>query len=210
MMVRLMRALTATAILVFAAGAQGQATKPWYVAGGLGGAWYSDLPLSGAATGNLAMDTGFNVNAAFGRYLDDIRVFRLEVEALYARAGIGNNGSVNTGGDISNVGVMFNVLYDIQTNSSWIPYFGGGIGNSWVSLEDYSAGGVPVADDTGNAFSWQSKGGVAYQFNPSMAITVQYRYYGTDNVTFKTPAGGSIGTNGTEIQSAEVGFRFHF
>ena len=217
MIVRFLRLLTAGALFAFAASALAQVEEqgqerggPWYVAGGLGAGWYEDERLSGASTNKLAMDTGFTVNAAIGRYLDEIRVFRLEAEAVYARADIGNDGTgMATGGSLNNVALMFNVLYDIHTDSPWIPYLGGGIGNSWVVMDSYTSGGVPIADDTGNAFSWQFKGGVAYQFNPAMALTVQYRFIATDNVSWSSPA-GSISSSGTKIQSAEVGFRFHF
>jgi opacity protein-like surface antigen len=43
-----------------------------------------------------------------------------------------------------------------------------------------------------------------------MAVTVGYRYYATDNLSFGGQPGGTIKTGGTQIQSAEVGFRFHF
>ena len=210
MMVRLLRVFTAGVIFVFAAGAQAQDKGPWYVAAGAGGAWYTDERLSGAATGKISMDTGFIGNVAIGRYLDDIRVFRLEIEGIYSRAGIDNNGTANTGGDIANAALMFNLIYDIHTGSSWTPYLGVGIGPSQVFLDNYSVAGVPVADDSGTAFSGQFKGGVAYQLNPSMAVTVQYRLYGTDNVSWKGVGGGTISSNGTLVQSAEVGFRFHF
>jgi opacity protein-like surface antigen len=105
---------------------------------------------------------------------------------------------------------MFNFLYDIQTGSSWIPYLGGGIGYSRVWISNLSQGGTTFLDDNADAFSWQFKGGIAYQFNPSMAITLGYRYYGTNNLSFNAPTGASVKTGGTRIQNAELGFRFHF
>ena len=108
------------------------------------------------------------------------------------------------------MGVMFNFLYDIKTNSRWVPYLGGGIGYSQVFVDDLSVGGVTLVDDSAGAFAWQFKAGIAYEFNPSMAVTLGYRYFGTDNVSFDSKIGGSVNTGGTEIQNAELGFRFNF
>jgi opacity protein-like surface antigen len=43
-----------------------------------------------------------------------------------------------------------------------------------------------------------------------MAVTLGYRYFATDNVSFKSKTGGSVNTGGTDIQNAELGFRFNF
>ncbi len=64
MIVRLLRVFMAGFVFVFAAGAQaqGQEPKPWYVALGVGGAWYDDSKIGGA--GSASMDTGFTLNGA--------------------------------------------------------------------------------------------------------------------------------------------------
>lgn len=209
MIVRMLQVAMTGVILMFAIGAQAQSQvpNPWYVAIGGGGAWYSDQNFSGTS---VSMETGFSANGAFGRYLDDIRVIRLEAESLYDRANIGSLGGAGANGTVSNVGLMFNLLYDIQTGTKWIPYIGGGIGYSWVDFDGVSQNGVTALSDTNSAFSWQFKGGIAYQINPSMAVTLAYRYYETDNLSFKSPTGASVKTDGTRIQNAELGFRLHF
>lgn len=210
MIVRLLRVLTAGIVLVFACGAQAQekGSKPWYVAAGVGGAWYDDLNIAGL--GSASMDTGFTLNGAFGRYIDDIRVIRLEAEALYARSDIGNLSGTPASGTLSNAGVMFNAIYDIRFDSSWVPYIGGGIGYSRVDFDKLSSGGVTLLNDSDDAFSWQFKAGVAYEFSPSWAINLGYRYYATDNLEFTGPGGARVTSEGSEIHSAELGFRFHF
>jgi opacity protein-like surface antigen len=212
MIVRLLRILTAGVIFVFATGAQAQGQDPklWYVALGAGGAWYDALSVTGTTTGTLNMDTGFTLNGAIGRYLDDVRVLRLEAEALYDRNDVSNIDGTKASGNISNASLMFNFLYDIHINASWIPYLGGGIGYSRVSIDNLSSPGALLVDDSDDVFSWQFKGGIAYQFNPSMAMTVGYRYYGTDNLVFSGPAGALLKSGGTRVQSVEVGFRLHF
>ena len=210
MIVRLLRVFMAGFVFVFAAGAQaqGQEPKPWYVALGVGGAWYDDLKIGGA--GSASMDTGFTLNGAFGRYIDDIRVIRLEGEFLYDRADIGNISGTPASGTLSNAAVMFNAIYDIRFDSSWVPYFGGGIGYSRVDFDKLSSGGVTLVNDSDDAFSWQFKAGVAYEFSPSWAVNLGYRYYATDNLDFTGPGGARVTSDGSEIHSAELGFRLHF
>ena len=211
MIVRLLRILMAGVIFVFATGAQAQGQDPklWYIALGAGGAWYEDLDFGGGVA--ASMDTGFTVNGAFGRYIDDIRVIRLEGEVLYTRSGVDNLGGAQASGTLSNVGLMFNAYYDFRTDSSWTPYFGGGIGYSLVNFDKLTSGGVLVANDSSNAFSWQIKVGVAYEFSPSWAVNIGYRYYGTDNLDFDSPTGGAhVTSEGSRISSAEVGLRLNF
>ena len=211
MIVRMLRVATGGVLFILASGALAQQTNPnpWYVGVGAGGAWNSDQKFNGGVA-TVATKTGLTANGAFGRYLDDLRVIRVEVETLYDRSDVSNANGASADGDVSNVGLMFNFLYDIHTDSSWIPYLGGGIGYSWVNFNDISQNGVTALDDTASAFSWQFKGGIAYQFNPSMAVTLGYRYYETNNLSYRDPSGLSVKTGGTRIQNAELGFRFHF
>lgn len=212
MIVRLLRALMAGVIFSFATAAHAQETynlpNPWYIAVGAGGAWYEDWELTGTA--NADIDDGFTGNTAFGRYLDDIMVIRLEAELLYDRGTVNSIGGTSASGTLSNFGAMFNAYYDIRTGTNWTPYLGGGLGYSQVDLDGLSQGGVLLVDDNDGAFSWQIKAGVTYQISPTWAVNVGYRYYGTENLTFKTPAGLNFNTEGTRIHNAEVGFRVHF
>jgi len=212
---RSFRFLTAGLLLAFAAGsqAQGQDPKLWYVAGGLGATWYDDLTISGAGAGKLSMDTGYTGNVSIGRYLDDIRVLRLEVEGVFSRANINNFGGAKADGSLDNTSLMVNFLYDIQTGTPWVPFLGGGIGYSRVGMNNLSAvGGPTLVDSSDNVFAYQFKGGVAYQFDPALAVTVAYRYFATENLTFSGSSAmpGTVNTGGTRSHNAEVGFRFNF
>lgn len=212
---RSFRLLTAGLLLAFAAGAQAQGQDPklWYVAGGLGATWYDDLTISGAGAGRLSMDTGYTGNVSIGRYLDDIRVLRLEVEGVFSRANINNFGGAKADGSLDNSSLMVNFLYDIQTGTPWVPFLGGGIGYSRVGMNNLSAvGGPTLVDSSDNVFAYQFKGGVAYQFDPAWAVTVAYRYFATENPSFSGSSAmpGTVNTGGTRSHNAEVGFRFNF
>jgi opacity protein-like surface antigen len=212
MIVRSLRVFTAGVIFTFATGAQAQGQDPklWYVAVGAGAAWSSGLSVTGTTTGTINTDPGFNVSGAFGRYIGDIKVIRLEGEVLYFQGNVSNISGTGAGGDLSSASLMFNAFYDFNTDSNWTPFIGGGIGYSHVSFNDLSVGGVTLIDDSSDAFSWQFKAGVSYQFTPSVSINGSYRLYATDNLSFKDSAGASVNSEGMLTQSAEIGVRFHF
>ena len=212
MIVRLLRVFTAGVIFAFAAGvqAQGQDPKLWYVALGAGAAWSSGLSVTGATTGTVNLDPGFNVSGAFGRYIDDIKVIRLEGEVLYFQSDVSDISGTAASGDLSNASLMFNAFYDFNTDSNWTPFIGGGIGYARVEFDNLSAGGATLIDDSDDTFAWQFRAGVSYQLSPSISINGSYRLYGTDNLTFKDPTGASVNSEGMLNQGAEFGVRFHF
>lgn len=214
MILRSLRILVAGVLLAFAAGALAQAQDPklWYVAGGVGVRYSDDMDFTGTVPGTLQVDPGYSANVAIGRYLDDIRVIRLELEGIAARSRVAKFNSVNAGGQLENASLMVNFLYDIKTDSPWVPFLGGGIGYSRVRMNDVNSNGVTITDSEANGFAYQFKGGVAYEFNPSMAVTVLYRYFATDNLSFEGPpqAPGTVKSDGIRSHNAEVGFRFNF
>ena len=214
MILRSLRFLTAAVLFACVAGAHAQAEDPklWYVAAGMGATFYQDMTFSGAAVGDISMDTGYTGNVSIGRYLDDIKVIRLELEGIYARADVNNSFGFKFGGDISNSGVMVNLLYDLHTDSPWVPFIGGGIGYSRVTIDNLTgaATGTTFVDGSDDVFAYQFKAGVAYQFNPSWAATLTYRYFATDNLSFSTPFPGTAESGGIRSHNADVGFRFNF
>jgi OmpA-OmpF porin, OOP family len=212
MIVRMLRVVMAGVLLLLANGALAQQAvpNPWYVSVGAGAAWYLDQKVTGAPSGKISTDTGYTGNVSIGRYIDDIRVVRLELETLYSDADANNFGGAKISGDIANLGVMLNLLYDIHTDSSWIPYIGGGIGYGHVDMNNITQNGVVAIDGTDDTFAYQFKAGIAYQFNPSMAVTAGYRFYATNNLSFGGQPGGTVKTEGVKLQGAELGFRFHF
>ena len=213
MIVRLLRVFTAGVIFAFAAGvqAQGQDPKLWYVALGAGAAWSSGLSVTGTTTGTVNLkQPGFNVSGAFGRYIDDIKVIRLEGEVLYFQSDVSNISGTAASGDLSNASLMFNAFYDFNTDSNWTPFIGGGIGYAHVTYDNLSVGGATRIDDSDDAFAWQFRAGVSYQLSPSLSINGSYRLYGTDNLIFKDPTNASVTSEGMLNQGAEFGVRFHF
>ena len=214
MILRSLRFLMAGVLFAFAASAQAQGSDPklWYLAAGGGATFYEDMTFSGAVAGDISMGVGYTGNVAIGRYLDDARVIRLELEGVYARADINNSAGFKTGGSISNGGAMLNFLYDIHTGSPWVPFLGGGIGYSYITIDNLSDAdtGAVFVNGSDGVFAYQFKGGVAYQFTPAWAMTVAYRYFATDNPGFATTTPGTANSGGIRSHNAEIGFRFNF
>ena len=210
MIVRLLRILTAGVIFLSAAGAQAQVQDPklWYVSLGTGGAWYEDVNLGGGVSAST--DTGFTLNGAFGRYIDEIRVIRLEGQVLYNRASISSLSGTKATGTLSNTGLMVNAYYDFRNSSNWTPYMGGGIGYSRVDFDKLASAGMPLINDHDDAFSYQLMLGVAYEFSPAWAINVGYRFYATDNLGFTSSTGAPVSSGGTKVHNADIGVRFNF
>jgi opacity protein-like surface antigen len=216
MILRCLRFLTAGLLFAFAASTHAQAVGqgPWYVTAGVGATFYDDMVFSGAVAGDISMGTGYSGNVAVGRFMDDKRVLRLEFEGIYSQASINNSAGFKTGGDLSNGSVMFNFIYNIHTgtNSPWVPYIGGGLGYSYVTVSDLTdtATGTVLVDGSDGVFAYQFRAGVAYKFSPDWALTMAYRYIATDNLGFATNTPGTANSGGTRSHNAELGFRFNF
>ncbi len=200
-------------LLPSAAWAQNNA---WYVAGGLGASFPNDVVITQPGTPTLTteLDTGILATGAFGRSFDN-RIFRAEAEVLYntndvSTLSVPGSGSVTAGGDISTLGLMVNGYYDIDTNSKWRPYIGGGIGGANVSINSLSSLGVLIADDDTTVFAYQVKVGVAYEFTQALAGTLGYRFFATEDADFVDSRGDAFSADGIEAHIVELGVRFRF
>ena len=211
MNIRLLQVIFAATLIAIAGGAQAQqsSAKPWYIAIGAGAAWYQDQSLSGAASGKVSFDTGFTLNAAIGRQLGSLESVRLELEGVHDRSDVKSFNGANASGTSYNYGLMFNLLYDIHTNTKWVPYLG--VGAGWFEASfDKVVSGTTIVDDSDAAFAWQFKGGVAYELKPTMAITLGYRYLDSNDLSLVSPTGGNLTADGPQIQNLELGFRYRF
>ncbi len=197
-------------LLPSAAWAQGSG---WYVAGGLGASFPNDVDIGATVTAEL--DTGILGTAAVGASGGAFGNFRVEAEVLYntndvSTLSVAGVGSVSAGGDISTLGLMVNGYYDIDTNSKWRPFIGGGIGGANVSINSLSAVGVLLADDDATVFAYQVKVGVAYEFTQALAGTLGYRFFATEDPDFDAPDGTPLSTDGIQAHVIELGVRYRF
>ena len=96
-------------------------------------------------------------------------------------------GERDINGDVSAITVMVNGFYDIDVGSGLKPYIGGGVGVAFFSIEAISATtGRTLVDDTGNTvFAYQVGGGLGYEMTPTTTLSLDYRYFGTQDPSVK-------------------------
>lgn len=194
------RALQAsTALAVFAGVGQAQAGD-FYVSV-LGGANF--LQSHSGRTTSISTDTnykvdpdvGFLLGGAVGLHLDRwLNGLRAELEASYRRNNLGGHWSQDsfffgpTGGPIdgrmSTFALMANVWYDINLDSKFKPYLGGGAGWARTKVDGVLAETFGVLGGQSTTFSVERSGfafqlgaGVNYEIQDGVSIGLGYRFF---------------------------------
>ncbi|MGO1076025.1 OmpA family protein [Inquilinus sp. CA228] len=106
-------------------------------------------------------------------------------------------------------GLMANGYYDFDFGSPFVPYIGAGIGLALVNADFNPSGPGNYFSSTEAALAYQGIAGVAYNFAPNMAATVEYRYLGTQGPTFKDN-GVRIKSDDNNNHTVLVGLRYTF
>jgi OmpA-OmpF porin, OOP family len=158
------------------------------VEGGL--SWLLNTTILGQ---NVNPQTGWALGGKFGY---DFIGPRVEVEGLYRQ---NNNGNFFGGraitGQISQVTVMANFLYDFNATGAFVPYIGAGAGVGFID-SDYNLGST--------AFAYQGILGVGYNATPNLRFNLEGRYIGTTNPT----VAGTSWTNNNFSLLAAVQVKF--
>ena len=109
-------------------------------------------------------------------------------------------------GDFSMVAFMGNMDYDFDTGSRWVPYVGGGLGVAIISIDTENAQGISLSDDSDTVFAYQVGAGIGYEFpleeGRSVTVSLDWRYFGTQDPTFKGDVSGGdfdVGISGHDI-----------
>jgi outer membrane protein OmpA-like peptidoglycan-associated protein len=123
------------------------------------------------------MNTGWAVGGKVGY---DFVGPRIELEGLYhSNNGTGvrafPNGYATINGQIQQVSVMANALYDFFPASTITPYVGAGVG---VAFVDNSIQGCGLCS---TQFAYQGIVGVGWNATPALRVGLEGRYYGTSN-----------------------------
>src|SRR5215510_8622154 len=119
---------------------------------------------------NVSPQTGW---AAGGKIGYDFIGPRIEVEGIYRQNIHGTffgNRAIN--GQISDVSVMGNFLYDFRSFGSIVPYIGAGAGVGFVD-SDFNLGST--------VFAFQGILGLGWEATPNLRFNLEGRYYGTTN-----------------------------
>ena len=141
--------------------------------------------------------------------------FRIEAEGVYRKKPVQ---SVNLGGVVTPASGFINTAAPMA-NLIWAPKFdgmpirpmiGGGAGMAYTqSRINDPIGGTTYLQNAGWHFAYQGMAGLEIPVLPGAAITAQYRWMHTDNVTGRCGIGGAATLNCTKIgfndQSVDLG-----
>lgn len=168
-----------------------------------------DVKGPGGLVALAAPGVAANVNALTGSqiYPDPINTSYSDLhddhKALAANAVTGRS---NIDGNFSMLAFMANVDYDFDTGSRWVPYIGGGLGVATISIDTETAQGTPLADDSDTVFAYQVGAGIGYEFpleeGRSVTVSLDWRYFGTQDPTFKGEVTGGefdVGISGHDV-----------
>jgi hypothetical protein len=101
--------------------------------------------------------------------------------------------------------VLASLYYDIETNSRWTPYIGGGIGYTNLSTPSFSLNGFPTNSVNKGLFGWQAKVGVSYAMSYNSDIYVEGVYQGAGGYTSENLTFDAFNSFG-----GKIGFRYRF
>ena len=97
------------------------------------------------------------------------------------------------------VGGMVNVDYDLRIHNvlasrlgdEWSPYVGGSVGLAEVTV-NFGSPGRTLIDDGAKVLVYQARAGIAYQLNPSVSASLEYRFFDTGRLNFRAVDGGAF------------------
>ena len=158
---------------------------------------------------NIFYDTGYTFNGAFGtKWTNGLRT---ELEVGYRKSGVERMDATALEGSQKVLGVMGNVLYDIDTGSRVNFSVGGGVGVGRAKWDNVRATGLPTFTDTDTNLQWQAIGEVSMPISQQMAVFAGYRYvtlYDNNFISTTGAARASAGTN--RSHNVLLGLRYFF
>jgi opacity protein-like surface antigen len=147
-----------------------------------------------------------------GAFMEMVRV---EIEGAWRsqsahRLTVQNEGSRSVGGDVDTFSLMANVWKDFEVAEHVSVHAGGGVGIAFIDLDinniDFLAPPNVPFSDSATEFAYQVGAGGAYHFDNGMAVTLDYRLFGTTDPNFS--GNGSRFNNYDEIiHTIFLGFR---
>ena len=174
--------LAAVAAVALPVAAQAQSPQPGIYIGAEGGVnWLLNTTISGV---NVSPQTGWAVGGVIGY---DFVGPRVEIEGVYRQ----NNTNLwvpgaAINGQVGQLGILANLLYDFMPGSVITPYIGAGAGVAFVDSNS-SLGSTQ--------FAYQGIIGVSYNVDTNFRINLDGRYYGTTNPSVNTAWGSTTWSN---------------
>jgi OmpA-OmpF porin, OOP family len=168
-----------------------------YISGGLGGDLMMNSNTSGIQTQYKAGYVGVGaIGYGFGNGL------RTEIEGNYRNNAVSKmkfaSTTSGTGGYLQNYGGMINAYYDFDIGWPITPYVGAGVGLAQINLNGSratvtqlqtatvpgAATGYYINDTSAWKFAYQAIVGGAWNIGNGLALTLEYRFYGTQSPEF--------------------------
>ncbi len=145
----------------------------------------------GGSSYGIEYDVGYGVDLALGTYFT--REFRGELAFTYRTSESDSTNIAGVGGgsvDLTTYSIMANGYYDFFLDWEIHPFVG--VGLDFVDGDSFTTGGLTVAGKDGTEFGYQLIAGFAWEFSPTMVVTLDYRYHASsdDDLFFHTLQGG--------------------
>ncbi|MFN9934118.1 MAG: outer membrane protein [Cyanobacteriota bacterium] len=192
-----------------------ESVNGWYLTVGAGAAWpssmgfrTSDVFPGDQPSGDFSFGGGFSIDGGVGY---DFGAVRAELTYGYTRSSLNevniNNSNYNFSGSgiINKNDVMGSLYWDIDTNSRFVPYLGGGIGYTNLSTPSFTVDGYRTDSASRGLFGWQAKAGVSY----IMSFNTDVYLEGTDSGASGF-YNGDVHYNSYNDFGAKLGFRYRF
>jgi outer membrane protein OmpA-like peptidoglycan-associated protein len=189
--------LGTVAAVSIAAASQSQArNQGWYIGLEGGANWVDDndgllginssVPFFSEIT---EFDTGWSVLATVGYAFDNN--WRIELEGGYRQndidlVSLGIFPGTTTGGDLNEITIMANVLYDVPLTDRLDLTFGLGAG---VDRAEFQPPAFWGGEDDDWNFAYQGIAGLSYAITNRLDLTLTYRYLHVDEPEFSVPGG---------------------
>jgi outer membrane protein OmpA-like peptidoglycan-associated protein len=190
--------------------------------------WYARLDVGQSIGGDVDIDAGAPVAAAFGQIdLEDDWMastglgypfsngFRLEGELSYRYNDLRPQPTADLGGNAKVGALMANLYYDFNRGGQWEPYLGVGVGAARVDL--LARDGAPILatiDTEETAVAYQGMAGVAIGMTPQLDLDIGYRYFTAPGLEGTGSSFFTITTFPYEAdythQAVTVGLRYQF
>lgn len=146
------------------------------------------LGINGTDPREIQFNNGYVVGGAVGTCVPGWNWLRIEGELSYRRNSVknvtvGGEGSIARSGHISALAVMANAWADFPVTSNVTVHAGGGIGAAHLNLNTNICGpgcnppSALTVDGSDSVFAFQLGAGAAWHVMPSLAFTVDYRYF---------------------------------
>ena len=142
---------------------------------------------------------------------------RAEVELSYSNSDVDKTrvaGTVSNvlaaDGDLSSTSLLVNGWYEFETNSSWRPYVGGGIGYTKVDADVDTMPSFSTFDDSDGGFSYQIGFGVTFPVGQSGTVDIGYRYRETPNLKLVSANDTAFDNIDFKSQTLQIGYNHRF